>query len=475
MSSPTDAARTLLRVAVRTFFPQSKQIFLFDALLTYNALNVDEMVSLFPPHMAQAKEVRALLNPLRTARMVSVGTKSELKLGATKSMQREYYYVNYHEAIDSLKYRMVKIAEKVADLYKIIEGQRKDWWCPRCGAEYDELSILDKVDPERGFYCERCKATLNQNEAAVRERGDHAKIRNLNDQLRPFNALLSVIDSGDVTENGFEDAHAHRREIPQDESLGAPQRSTYQQVANQRNQEQRKQQSVVDEKAVSISIMDEKEQEARDAALKKERMRTSALMNAMPEWHSGNAIKKEENAVKKEEEGASPMPVPAAAGIKREQEDVKPDLRTEDKKMNDELDDVYQQILREREEEERRRKAVEAEEEDDEFDDDDEEDEFEDAAPSGVGTPMSSAQPSLRMDVTPTKNRLNGNSLKRELDLDAESVSGTDTGANTPAEFTSAPKKIKLENGSAAAASVPSIAVNGAANDSDEDDDFEDV
>ena len=47
------------------------------------------------------------------------------------------------------------------------EGQRKDWSCPRCKAEYDELSILDKLDPERGFYCERCGQTLVQNEGTA--------------------------------------------------------------------------------------------------------------------------------------------------------------------------------------------------------------------------------------------------------------------------------------------------------------------
>ena len=421
--------------------------------------------------MAQPKEIRALLNPLRTARMIAIGSRQELKAGATKSTQREYYYVNYHEAVDALKYRIVKVAERVQDLYKQVEGQRKDWWCPRCFAEYDELSILDKVDPMRGFYCDRCGATLNQNEAAVKERGDHAKIRILNDQLRPFNALIAAIDSGEVNENAFEDAWANRRDVPQDDSLGAPVRTRYIEVAQQKNSgEARKVQAMVDEKALGIQIMAEKDQEVRDAMVKKEKSRLNALNNALPDWHS-NSIKAENVGLKKEEGGLSPNPL-----LKKELDEQKPILGGEDKTMNDELDDVYQQILLERAEEERKKQEAEAEDEDDGEFDDDEDDEFEDAGPSTVGTPMGSQQPSVKQELTPTQRGVNGNSLKREFDADGDSISGTDTGANTPADssFTTASdsKRIKLDNGGIPTSNAPAITHGG---DSDEDDDFEDV
>lgn len=488
MSSPLEATKSLLRTAVRTFHPHPKAIFLFDALLTYNVLHIEEMVPLFPPNTTQHKDIRAILNPLRNARLVAVAQRTEVRVGHTRSVQRDYYYVNYHEAVDAIKYRIVKLLDKVQDLYKMAEGARKDWWCPRCGAEYDELSILDKVDPDRGFYCERCGQTLNQNEAAVRERGDHAKIRMLNDQLRPFNALLAVIDSGEVPENAFDDAWAHKRPVPERHIIGGQTRAKYMEVSAQRGQEQKKQQATVDSSAMNVNISSEKDQQARDAEAKREKSRLTAQMNVLPEWHSASAIRDDgSSSVKRENGGASPNPL---ATLKKEEDEKKaiiPEVGAEDKKMEEDLAAYVLEM--EREKAERERKEAEAENEDDEEgDEDDEDDEFEDAGPSAVGTPMSTQQQGLKREFTPSKPGINGNPLKRELDADGDSISGTDTGANTPADsgITSMPdaKRTKLENGSTTTSplkvglgqTATSTAMNGAAAaDSDEDEDFEDV
>ena len=481
MSSPVEATKSLLRTAVRTFHPNPKQVFLYDALLTYVVLHVEEMVPLFPANTFQAKEIRSLLNPLRAARLVSVGGRTEVREGHTRSATREYYYVNYHEAVDAIKYRLVKLQEKVQDLYKQAEGQKKDWSCPRCKAEYDALSILDNVDPERGFYCERCGQTLVENEEAVRERGDHAKIRNLNDQMRPFNALLAVIDSGEVPENDFETAFAHKRPIPERKELtGSGTKARWMDVSQQKNQDVRKVQSTVDEKAINIQLVNAQDQEAREAAEKLQRRAQMAKQNQMPDWMTGSvAPVADGSAVKKEEGGASPLVLP---GVKKEEDEKKGVLGelTQDSKMNDEMEEYVREMEREQREQERR-EAEAAQEEDDE--DDDDEDDFEDARPSGVGTPMSSHMHSMKQEITPTK--LNG-SLKRELD-DGDSISGTDTGANTPADSAMTPlrdaKRVKLENGSFTSdptgtqAATALATTNGvAAADSDEDEeDFEDV
>lgn len=484
--APIEATKSLLRTAVRTFHPLPKTIFLFDALLTYGVLHVDDMVPLFPPNTIQPKEIRALLTPLKNSRLVSVGTRTEIREGHTRSMQREYYHINYHEAVDAIKYRIVKLQDKVQDLYKQAEGQRKDWSCPRCHAEYDELSILDKIAPT-GFYCERCGMTLEQNEQAILERGEHTKIRALNDQLGPFNKLLAVIDSGEVPENAFEDAWARKRPVPeQTQLLGSAHKPKWMEVSQQRNQEQRKQQATVDASAVGVSISTEKEQEERVAAEKREKQRAAAAANVLPDWYQNSTVGAVSSAVKKEEGGTSPNPL---AMLKKEEEDEKKPVLSgaaaEQRNMQEDLDEYVREMERERLEQERREAQAAAEEDEDE--DDEEEEDFEDAVPSGVNTPMSSQQPSIKQESTPTISRLIGNGLKRELDLDGDSVSGTDTGANTPAYAapSSAPdaKRIKLENGIVSTkladdqVASPAVVTNGATPqaDSEEEDDFEDV
>lgn len=473
-SKPVEATKSLLRTAVRIFHPVPKAVFLFDALLTYNVLHLDDMGPLFPGGQVQGKEIRGLLNPLKNSRLISMGQRTEIREGHTRSAQREYYYVNYHLAVDAIKYRIVKLQDKVQELYTLKESQQKDWSCPRCRAEYDELSILDKVGPD-GFFCERCGATLLQNEDAVRERGEHTKIRALNDQLEPFNKLIAIIDSGEVPENAFEDAWQRRRPVPEGQQLlGAQHKARWYEVSQQKHQEQRKQQATVDAKEIAVEISTEKEQAERAAAEKKERQKAAAVANTLPSWHQHSTVDNAVSAVKKEEDGASPLP-----GMKKEEiDEKKPDLngiKTEEKDMQDDLDEYVREMERERLEQEQREAQQAAE--DDEEDDDD--DEFEDAMPSGVNTPMSSQQPSIKHEITPTK--INGNGLKRELDLDGDSVSGTDTGANTPAYGNSmAAKRVKLEDGGFAASSSDAqthAAANGtsAAADSEEDDDFEDV
>lgn len=475
-SNHIEATKSLLRSAVRTFHPVPKAIFLFDALLTYNVLHLDDMGPLFPNSQVQGKEIRALLNPLKNSRLISMGQRTEIKEGHSRSAQREYYYVNYHLAVDAIKYRMVKLQEKVQELYTLKEAQQKDWSCPRCHAEYDELSILDKVGAD-GFYCERCGATLIQNEDAVRERGEHTKIRLLNGQLEPFNKLIAIIDAGEVPENAFEDAWQRKRLVPVgNQLLGVQNKARWYDVSQQKHQEQRKQQATVHANEMAVEISTEREQAERAAAEKKEAQRAAAVANTLPSWHSHSTVENAVNAVKKEEHGASPMP-----GVKKEErEEKKPNLngvKIEEKDMQDDLDDYVREMERERLEQEQREAQKEAED-----DEDDEDDEFEDAIPSDVGTPMSSQQPSIKHEITPVK--INGNGVKRERDFDGDSVSGTDTGANTPAygHNTSAfdAKRVKLENGGfipRTSGGQSNEMTNGTAAgaDSEEDDDFEDV
>lgn len=424
--------------------------------------------------MVQNKEARALLTPLISARLVSKHGRQEARVvtsGQSRSLTREYCYINYHEAVDAIKYKIVKLQDKVQGLYKEEEGKRKDWSCPRCFAEYDEYSILDKVDLNTGgFYCERCGTTLIQNEAAVRERGDHAKIRMINDQLIPFNKLLAQIDAGEVPSRDFEDAWATRREPPA--KADGSKKAQYMDVQRQR-EDIRKTQAVVDASALETTIEDEKERFKAEEEAKRVKMEMDAKKNQLPAWHTQSAIGQ---GVKKEEGGQSPNPL---AALKQEEDEKK--VLTETQAERD-MDDEMAAYMAEMEREARERERKEAEEGSEE---DEDEDDFEDIPSSAVGTPASSHQPHVKQESTPASS-LRTNGLKRELDEDGDSISGTSTGANTPAHTgpTSMPdvKRVKLENGNAGGVSIKAENAgsatplpNGTAADSDEDDDFEDV
>jgi len=469
-TSAFEAAKSLLRTTVRTFFPNPKQTIILDALLTYNVLHPDEFTRFFPPNTTQPKEIRALLNPLYSARLISKGTRAEVKVQAAgianaRTQQREYCFVDWHAAVDAIKFRLVRTQDRVADMYKETDAKRKDWSCPRCKAEYDDMAILDKCDLARGFYCEKCGTSLVQNDAAVRERGEHAKIRRINDQLTPFNKLIAIIDNGEVPDHKFEEAWETRREPPNLDGQGGVRFMD----VRQRDQEIRKVQATVDAAAVETTIADEKDRIKMEEEAKKIKMENDARRNLLPAWHTQSAIR--ENASKAEDGDDS------LSGVKKEDEEDKKVLEgnAAARKAEDDLDAVVAELERERLE--RQRKEAEEEDSDEEDDDD-----FEDIpGSSAAGTPASSQLPSTKQETTATPLKPNG--LKRELDEDGDSISGTDTGANTPlyAAPASLPdlKRVKLENGEANIkvedTASPLAQVSVPAEESDEDEDFEDV
>lgn len=475
----SEATKSLLRTAVRTFYTHAKQILILDALLTYNVLHIEDLATLFHTSNTQQKEIRSLINPLKAARLISTGTRSETKTGNTRAVQREYYYVNWHEAVDGVKYKIIKLLEKVKNIYKETDLHRKDWYCPRCKAEYDEFSILDSVDPDRGFVCARCGYTLVQNEAAVTERAEHAKIRLLNDQLRPFNELLAKIDAAPIPANTFDEAWAKKREVPKDLIVGQGGRQIWTTVERQRiEDEKRARQETVKGENLDVSIKGEKERREEEEEAKRIKAGIVAKQNVLPEWHTKSAI----GMAKKDGTSDSSM-------FKQdEDEDNKKNISItlEQSKVDEDLDDFVAQY--EREQQMLAAKEAEASEDEDEDGEDDEEDDFED-----VGTPASSQPPPSTKFGTPSKP----NGLKREFDLDGESVSGTSTGGATPVDSgpTSAPpmgvKRVKIsdegQNGHGSTAGNSSVeggnenghggiagGVNGTDADSEEDE-FEDV
>ncbi|KAJ9651113.1 hypothetical protein H2198_009592 [Neophaeococcomyces mojaviensis] len=463
-----EPAKSLIRTTVRSFLPQPRAILITDALLIYSVLHLDDLVILFA---TQAKDLRKELNSLLAHRLISKATRAEARVGAARAIQREYYYINFHESVDAIKYRIVKLLEKVKALYSEDQTKRKDWSCPRCKAEYDEYAILDKISPD-GFYCERCGEVLVQNEAAVRERGDHAKIRQINDQLRPFQDLIAQIDRQAVPENTFDEAWEKKRDIPKSrEHMGAG-KAVYVALDRPQKEDQLRRQEVVSAENIKVTIATATERERADAEAKRRAAELNARKNVLPEWHTKSAIGLDSGRpVKSEDGGASPLP-----GIKREEDEKKASI-LEESKMQDDLDAYMAEMERERLQKERE-EAERAEQ-----DEEEEEDDFEDVpGSSAIGTPISSQQ-IIKQEKSPTSSRING--IKRELDADGDSISGTSTGANTPIHTgpSSAPdpKRIKLENGSHGPAIKVESAGTGQANgvaaaDSDEDDEeFEDV
>ncbi|KIX05772.1 uncharacterized protein Z518_03744 [Rhinocladiella mackenziei CBS 650.93] len=463
-----EEAKTLIRTAVRTFFTHPKQILIIDAIMLHSVLQMDDLSVLIS---AQPKDIRSLMNPLRAARLIQNHSRMEVRVGSQRGSPREYYYCPFHPAIDAIKYRIAKLRKKVEALYQQDETRRKDWRCPRCKAEYEELDILDKIGDE-GFYCDRCGATLVQNEHAAQDRGNHEKIRRLNDQLKKFDDMILKIDRKDIPENDFASAWERKKEVPRER--GGRTENKYVELKRD-NKNQKRGPEMVKVENLAINLTSGAEQDREEAERKEERKKLLAKQNQLPVWHTSSAIGAVNNAI-----GVKTETAESNGLISNKEEDVeekKPNLGgslgATTNTLQDEVAAYMAEMEREREEAEKRAKEEEAE---DEEDDDLEFEDVDVVGTSNVGTPASTSQ-THHPDVKPV------NGVKREREFDDES-----SDANTPMSLVGGDKdrdnkRVKFENGTSGPnadadvklepGSGPALKAEDA--DSDEDEDFEDA
>lgn len=435
-----DAARDLIRTAVRTFYG-TKHILVIDAVMTHSVLHAEDLGVLLS---TQPKDVRRLVGPLRASRILWTHSRNEAKVGSTRGVVREYYFIPFHAAIDAIKYRVMMLMKRVEELYKQ-DTVRKDWRCPTCKAEWEELEVLHNLGRE-GFECLRCGSLLVRIEQTAEPAGGHEKIKRLNLQLKKLQDIIEEVDQLEIPANTFEDALDLKRDVP---------RANTGQVSNQyialKNHTVRK--KVVeqtDAATLAINLTNSEQQEADQKARAEQARAELAKQNALPTWHTQSVlsmagIKPDDTAI------------PNSNLLKKEESnEKKPDVG-----MQDDLAAYLAEMQKEKED-----AALKAAEEDAESED---EDDFEDVVSTNMGTPL----PGTGTPASLQQAIING--VKREI----ESESGVSSDTNTPATGTPGgrdAKRVKFENGdiSSNLLAVAATGVSGA--DSEEDDeDFEDA
>ena len=433
-----EAARNLIRTAVRTFYG-TKHILVIDALMIHSVLHAEDLGILLS---SQPKDVRRLVGPLRASRILWTHSRNEAKIGSTRGVVREYYFIPFHAAIDAVKYRVIRLTKRVEELYKQ-DAVRKDWRCPTCKAEWEELEVLHNLGGD-GFECLRCGTVLVLTEQAAEPVGGHEKIKRLNVQLKKLQDMIENVDELPIPPNSFEDAMDLKRDVPR-ERTG--------QVGNQyitlkNNPIRKKAVEETNAAALSINLTNSEQQEADQKAKVEHARAELAKQNALPTWHTQSVLSMT---------GKKPDETAVANGslLKKEYSDEKkPEIG-----VQDDLAAYLAEMQREKEE-----AALKAAEEDAESED---EDDFEDVVSTNLGSPM----PGTGTPASSQQVATNG--IKREI----ESESGISSDANTPADGTPGgpdSKRVKFENGDVSG-DVPSVAASGGADSDEDEEDFEDA
>lgn len=210
-----DLAKVFVRTVVRAFYT-TEYVLVIDALALHSTLPDKDLAHVLG---MQPKHVRRLLGLLQDHGLISKQTRGERREGAPKYYSNakdngqplrerlanvEWYYINFHNAIDNIKWRLWKLRQHI-EKQGAPTTEKKDLHCPRCKNQYTELEVLDHLDGSGNFLCHRCNHVLEMTE----DQGgiaENQEMKRLNLQLAEIISQMQKIDATTVPENDFDTA-----------------------------------------------------------------------------------------------------------------------------------------------------------------------------------------------------------------------------------------------------------------------------
>lgn len=340
--------------------------------------------------------------------------------------------------------------------------EKKDFFCPRCRAQWTEFEVLDRVGP-MGFECHRCGSLLERQEPDAWDLTGHAKQSKLMSQLDGLLKMLQRVDSEDIPNNDFDTALSLAVPVRRNEKVNPRQQIAPSNAPNPLPAAVKGMMPQLVAAQLDVSVTTGSEGTTVEQAAEAQRKATIAAQNMLPVWHTTSTVTGETTVVGKKE---GEQQANGGALLKEEEDEKK--ISTED----EQLAAYYAEMEREEKEKERRDREAASEDED--------EGDFEDVLDaSRNGTPSSSVSETPKGTQLPHRS----GSAKRK---------GSESGSSAPATNSSttggfgqvveevdgsAPKKVKFENDQKGASAVKPEAGESMDKDSDEDEevDFEDA
>ncbi|KAI5458384.1 hypothetical protein BGZ63DRAFT_416080 [Mariannaea sp. PMI_226] len=373
----------------------SSRTLTLDCLPTYYIRRCFPSQQSFPPQSTlrdddlaylmsiNTKDLHKICGKLREDRFLTVHTRSELREGNPRPSNRTWYYINYRNTIDAIKWRMYTIDKEVQGTTQTT-NEKKEYFCSFCKAEWTAMEVLDSVGPE-GFLCHRCHHSLTFE--ADRNAGGHEQSTRLNDQFKFISELLPKIDAVHIPECDFDRALAKARPVIRD---ATHQRAATIPVDNGANRPMAVKgltntgpQSI----AVNISTSDGPSEAEKAAELaRKERI---AKQNALPSWMSNSTVTGESFS-------GSAEAIPSSM-VKSSNQASSTIANQADNTAKAQIDDIFEQLKAEQ----AAGRAREAEDGDEFGSEEDEDDEFEDVPPTGnTSSRDTPATPALKREVS---------------------------------------------------------------------------
>jgi transcription initiation factor TFIIE subunit alpha len=384
-----ELATRLLRTVTRAFY-QTEHILVIDALLIHSTLSDSDLAYAL---QMQTKSLRKICGRLKEDGLLSVQSRAEKRTDGTQSFygtaqgpnrerlsHKDWYYINFHKAIDSIKYKMAKLNKHVESL-GAPTAEKKELVCPRCKSQYTSLEAMDHMDYTTGIRsCGKCGHQLEDVDEDART-NENETMKRLNSQLEKILGLLQQIDQTTVPENDFQTALSVAKPINRKEDNPGQQRTEVVDLPN-RNLQSTKGLDIKPEK-IAVQVQDDeeikRENAANDAAARREK---EARQNALPDWIAKSTVSGDITAVGAKEQRLKHEREANAAVTRDGDSDEKKPLKDEDEESK--MKEYFAEL-----EKANALAAAAAKSEDEE--DEDDEDDFEDVDVTGTGangTPM---------------------------------------------------------------------------------------
>lgn len=108
---------------------------------------------------------------------------------------KNYYYIDYKEFVDVVKWKMYKMQTLVRDNLRT-ESENKGYVCNNCEKQFSPLDVLSLVDmSDQLFHCDMCEHVLEENDNAENVKGSQQILTKLREQSQPIITLLKQTDS----------------------------------------------------------------------------------------------------------------------------------------------------------------------------------------------------------------------------------------------------------------------------------------
>jgi len=455
-----ELATLLLRTIARTFYP-TEHVLLIDTLIVHSTLSDADLAHVLG---MQSKIVRKLCGRLKEDGLVSVQQRTERRTdgsggfmagsgnqpGKERVTHRDWYYLNFHTAIDSVKYRLLRLSKHV-DSLGLSTTEKKDLACRTCKSQYTELEAMDSLDHTTGdFICKRCGTVLDPVDEEDRA-NENESVKRFNNQVDKIRGLMMQIDGTTVPENDFDTALSKAKPIMRADTNPAA-RTEIVDTPN-RNLQSTKGLQLQPEK-ITVQVQDDEtvKRESEEAEAKARRDK-EAKQNALPEWIVKSTVSGDITTVGAKEAKRQQEREAHLGGVTIKADDGE---ETKGEKDDEDVMTAYWAELAAA----NQRQAAEAKDEDDDDEDDDDDDEFEDVDVTGANTPAVNGAASTAVSTPAVES---SNATDDERDAKRPRIDGP------------GPSSGNIGSSAVNGGSTPTVVAEGtpAASDEDEDDDLE--